>query len=81
MPSNPDVDIPSRLMIVMAIRIRLPLWTGVAPTVGVGVGLLVLHSGTAQNSRPTWNINIAIEKETTNWYAIMRDSHRHDLVS
>jgi hypothetical protein len=40
-------DIPSRLMILMAIRVRLPLGTGFAPTIGVGVCLLVLHSRTA----------------------------------
>ena len=42
-----NADMPSRLMILMAIRIRLPLGTGLAPTVGVGVCLLVLHSRTA----------------------------------
>jgi hypothetical protein len=35
-------------MILLAIRIRLPLGTGLAPTIGVGVCLLVLHSGTGE---------------------------------
>jgi hypothetical protein len=43
-----SADIPSGLMILMAIRKRFPRGTGLAPTIGVGVWLLLLHFRTAE---------------------------------